>query len=96
MRAKVLDGAVATDATRELVQDMLAIIDVFAGRLCGRRSQFFRRKIRGATTGLVSDPAKDPHSVLRPGLLEPLTYSTMRYTVQLLCHAGGVVMSRLR
>lgn len=52
VRVEVLDGPVATDATQELVQDMLAIIAVFAARLYGRRSRQFRRKVKEATKGL--------------------------------------------
>lgn len=52
VRVEVLDGPVATDATQELVQDMFAIIAVFAARLYGRRSQHFRRKVRQATREL--------------------------------------------
>ena len=52
VRVEVLDGPVATDATQELVQDMLAIIAVFAARLYGGRSQQFRRKVKEATQGL--------------------------------------------
>ena len=55
VRVEVLDGPVATDATQELVQDMLAIVAVFAARLYGRRSQQFRRKVREATKGLVDE-----------------------------------------
>jgi predicted site-specific integrase-resolvase len=52
VRVEVLDGPVATDATQELVQDMLAIVAVFAARLYGRRSQRFRRKVQEAAQAL--------------------------------------------
>lgn len=48
VRVEVLDGPVAMDAAQELVQDMLAIVAVFAARLYGARSQRFRRKVKAA------------------------------------------------
>jgi excisionase family DNA binding protein len=55
VRVEVLDGPVATDATQELVQDMLAIIAVFAGR----RSQRLRHKVQEAVTELDEGVAGD-------------------------------------
>ena len=54
VRVEVLDGPVATDATQELVQDMLAVVAVFAARLFGRRSQQFRHKVREAAKEVKS------------------------------------------
>ncbi|MCL6563953.1 MAG: IS607 family transposase [Firmicutes bacterium] len=49
VRVDVLNGPVATDAAQELVQDMLAIVAVFAARLYGARSlKKFRRKVKTA------------------------------------------------
>jgi len=48
VRVEVLDGPVAVDAAQELVQDMLAIVAVFAARLYGKRAQTFRQKVRTA------------------------------------------------
>ena len=48
VRVEVVDGPVTVHATQELVQDMLAIVAVFAARLYGRRSQAFRRQVRQA------------------------------------------------
>lgn len=59
VRVEVLDGPVATDATQELVQDMLAIIAVFAARLYGRRSQRLRHKVQEAVTELDEGVAGD-------------------------------------
>jgi len=51
-----LNGPLAADATRELVQDMLAIVAAFAARLYGRRSQRFRRRVREAAQELDHIP----------------------------------------
>ncbi len=59
VRVEVLDGPVATDATQELVQDMLAIIAVFAARLYGRRSQRFRHKVQEAAQELDDEVMGD-------------------------------------
>ncbi len=48
VQVEVLDGPVATDATQELVQDMLAIVTCFAAKLYGQRAQRFRRQVRAA------------------------------------------------
>ena len=48
VRVEVLDGPVPIDAAQELVADMLAIVTCFAARLCGSRSQQFRRKVKEA------------------------------------------------
>ena len=47
-RVEVVDGPVTVDATQELVQDMLALVAVFAARLDGNRAQAFRRQVRQA------------------------------------------------
>ena len=57
VRVEVLDGAVATDATQELVQDMLAIVAVFAARLYGKRSQAFRRQVHQAASQAGTEDA---------------------------------------
>lgn len=49
VRVDVLDGPVAMDATQELVEDMLAIVSVFAARLYGKRARKFRQKVQEAT-----------------------------------------------
>lgn len=48
IRVEVLDGRAATDATQELVQDMLAIVTCFAAKLYGQRSQAFRKRVHAA------------------------------------------------
>lgn len=48
IRVEVLDGPVAMDASQELVQDMLAMVAVFAARLYGKRAQKFRGQVQKA------------------------------------------------
>jgi excisionase family DNA binding protein len=59
VRVEVLDGPVATDATQELVQDMLAIVAVFAARLYGGRPQRFRHKVQEAAQELDDEVMGD-------------------------------------
>ncbi len=48
VRGEVLEGPVTPDVAQELVQDMLAIVAVFAARLYGARSRKFRQKVQAA------------------------------------------------
>lgn len=46
-RIEVLEEREAPDATQELVEDMLAVVSVFAARLYGARGKKFRQKVSG-------------------------------------------------
>ncbi len=46
VRVEVLEEPPGADETQELVQDMLAVVTVFAARLYGRRSRKFRLSVR--------------------------------------------------
>lgn len=48
VKIELLEQKETQDATQELVQDMLAIIAVFAAKLYGARSKKFRQKVRKA------------------------------------------------
>lgn len=48
VKIELLEQKETQDATQELVQDMMAIIAVFAARLYGARSKKFRQKVKQA------------------------------------------------
>ena len=48
---EVREGPVATDATQELVAEMLAIVTRFAARRYGSRSQQFHQTVQAAAKG---------------------------------------------
>lgn len=59
VQVEVIDGSVAVDAAQELVQDMLAMVALFAARLYGKRSQHLRHTVREAAKELDQEAGED-------------------------------------